>query len=201
VWEVASSPAHHIRKKNTINKPHDAPWCATNGTLPRRGKECDVECVLDRTWKIFSVSEMQHSAVYWVLFQALLSEFAFVRVYGSSLQKSVINWGFILPIFSYAYGHRENRGCDSKDVTARMWQQGCDSTHKPQELHHYVVIKNYYTKSNTIAVYLNICNALQFFIIYAAPLRELIFWHICNRKSQKFTYLYVMYALPSNFHM
>jgi hypothetical protein len=47
VWEAASSPAHHIQKTNTINKPHDALWCETHGTLPRRGKECDVECVLD----------------------------------------------------------------------------------------------------------------------------------------------------------
>jgi len=64
VWEAASSSAHHTQKTNTINKPHDAPWCASHGTLPRRGKEFYGECVLDRTWKIFSVSEMQHRAVY-----------------------------------------------------------------------------------------------------------------------------------------
>jgi len=132
VWEAASSSAHRTRKTNTINKPHDAPWCASHGTLPRRGKECDGECVLDRTWKIFSVSEMQHRAVYRVLFQTLSSQFAFLRLYGPSLQKSVINSGFILLIYVYAYAHKENRGCDN--------------IHKTHELHGFVVIKNYYIK-------------------------------------------------------
>ena len=127
VWEAASSSAHHTQKTNTINKPHDTPWCSTHGPLPRRGKECDVQCVLHRTWKIFLVSKMQHRAVYWVLFQALSSTFAFLRVYGTSLLKSVINSSFILLNFSYAYAPNENREHDS--------------IHKTQELHHFVMIK------------------------------------------------------------
>jgi hypothetical protein len=55
------------------------------------------------------------------------------------------------------------------DVTVYT-NRGCDSIHKPQELHHYVVTKVLlYKKSNTTVVYLNIHNALQFFVIYAAP--------------------------------
>jgi len=80
--------------------------------------------------------------------------------------------------------------------------RGCDNIHKTQELHHFVMIKNLlYKNSNTIVVYLNIHNEIQFFIIYAAPLTGLISWHICNRKLQECTYLYVIYVLPSNFHM
>jgi len=93
----------------------------------------------------------------------------------------MIIWGLNLPgtpwatlaccrPFPLIYAYKENRGCDS--------------IHKPQELHHYVVIKELlYKKSNTTVIYLNICNALQFFIIYGVPQTGLIFKHICNRKS------------------
>lgn len=63
-------------------------------------------------------------------------------VYESSLQKSVINFSFILLIFAYAYAYKENRGCDS--------------IHKPQENHLLVVIKELlYKNSSTTVVYLN----------------------------------------------
>ena len=78
----------------------------------------------------------------WVLLWAFSSQFEFLMVYESSLQKSVINFSFILLIFAYAYAYKENRGCDS--------------IHKPQENHLLVVIKELlYKNSSTTVVYLN----------------------------------------------
>jgi hypothetical protein len=38
-------------------------------------------------------------------------------------------------------------------------------------------------KSNKLVIHINICNALQFFIIYATPQIGLIFWHIGSTRK------------------